>query len=65
MSPTNPFADPVSTNPFESDGGEELSEQQEVKEQVRDFQYLYVWEAWFQCKIVSQLSESQVNHTVF
>ena len=44
MSPTNPFADPVSTNPFESNGGEELSEQQEVKEQVRDFQYICMFE---------------------
>ena len=34
MSPNNPFAEPVSTNPFESDGGEEASEQPEAKEQV-------------------------------
>ena len=37
MSPSNPFAEPESTNPFESDGGED-GEQQETKEQVRLYQ---------------------------
>ncbi len=35
LSPTNPFAESVSTNPFESDGYEEAAETPEVKEQVR------------------------------